>query len=347
MELPGHPDHGHGGVRVSLNKDLFVEDPTLKNIPNLGVTKVGEPEDAAGWDILKYELKSFVCQGSYERGLDQILTSYLAQVRGAQAAAWVSGFYGSGKSHLVRVLEYLWRDTKLPDGSTARGLVNPPPAIQASLRELSTLGSRNGGIWSAAGTLDAGAGSVRLAFLSIVLKAAGLPADLAQAECVMWMRDEGLLEQVKADIASRGLDWSVELDNMYASSLGDAILAARPGWAASPDMARDQIFHAFPEHTDVSLDDTVKIVDRVLRGLSDKGGKLPCSLVVLDEVQQFINEDPDRALQVQLLVERCSSSFDGLLMVVATGQAALADDGRPSATHRPLRGSSPALGYRR
>ena len=27
---------------------------------------------------------------------------------------WVSGFYGSGKSHLVRVLEQLWRDLVLP-----------------------------------------------------------------------------------------------------------------------------------------------------------------------------------------------------------------------------------------
>ena len=78
---------------MTLNKELFVDDPTAKNIPNLGVTKVGEPEDAAAWDVLRYELKSFVCEGSYEQGLDRILKSFLAQAGGTQTAAWVSGFY--------------------------------------------------------------------------------------------------------------------------------------------------------------------------------------------------------------------------------------------------------------
>lgn len=308
---------------MTLNKEFFVEDPTAKNIPNLGVTKVGEPEDAAGWDVLRYELKSFVCEGSYEQGLDRILTSFLAQAGGAQTAAWVSGFYGSGKSHLVRVLEHMWRDRELPDGSSSRGLVRVPQRIEDSLRELSTLGQRNGGLWSAAGTLDAGAGSVRLAFLRIVLKAADLPADLAQARCVMWLKDEGLHDKVVADITARGLDWDTELDNMYVSMLAETILTAKPGWATGADGAREQLFHAFPEQTDLTLDETVKVVERVLHSVSSRDGKFPCSLVVLDEVQQFINEDPDRALQVQLLIERCSMSFDGLLMVVATGQAAL------------------------
>ena len=323
MELPGDAHHGNGGPDVTLNRELFVEDPTAKNIPNLGVTKVGEPEDAAGWDVLRYELKSFVCDGSYEQGLDRILSSFLAQAGGAQTAAWVSGFYGSGKSHLVRVLEHLWRDMELPDRSTARGLVNVPQPVEDSLRELSILGHRNGGLWSAAGTLDAGAGSVRLAFLSIVLKAAGLPVDLAQARCVMWLKDETLFEHVADDVAARGLDWNHVLDNMYVSEFAESILAAKPGWAAGPESAREQLFHAFPQQVDVTLDETIKVVEWVLHDVSLKEGKFPCSLVVLDEVQQFINEDPDRALQIQLLIERCSMSFDGLLMIAATGQAAL------------------------
>ncbi|QOD04369.1 BREX system P-loop protein BrxC [Pseudarthrobacter sp. BIM B-2242] len=308
---------------MMLNKEIFVEDPTKKSIPNLGVAKVGEPTDDAGWAVLEYELKSFVCEGAYAQGLDRILSSYVGQAGSSQPAAWVSGFYGSGKSHLVRVLEYLWRDLELADGSTARGLVRTPQPVTDVLRELSTIGSRNGGLWSAAGTLGAGAGSVRLGFLSIILGAAGLPTDLAPARCVMWLQDEGLFETVQADIANRGLDWEMVLENMYVSELGEAILAAKPGWAASPDMAREQIHNQFPQPEDISLSETIKTVEHVLRQVSDTVGKLPCALVVLDEMQQFINEDPDRAQQVQLLVEACSSGFDGLLMIVATGQAAL------------------------
>lgn len=308
---------------MTINAEVFVEDPTEKNIPNLGVAKVGEPTDVAGWEVLQYELRSFVCDGAYENALDRILSSCVAQVGAAQPAAWVSGFYGSGKSHLVRVLEYLWRDVKLPSGSTARGLVTMTTPVQDALRELSTVGARNGGLWSAAGTLGAGAGTVRLGFLSIILGAAGLPTDYAPAECVMWLGEEGLLDQVRADIAARGLAWDMVLDNMYVSELADAILAAKPGWAASADMARDQIHHQFPQPDDINLADTMKMLDRVLRLVSDTEGKYPCALVVLDEMQQFINEDPDRAQQVQLLVEECSHRFGGLFTIVATGQSAL------------------------
>jgi hypothetical protein len=308
---------------VTTNAELFVDDPTKKNIPNLGVAKVGEPTDATGWAVLRYELLSFVCDGQYAHGLDRILSSYLAQVGSEQPAAWVSGFYGSGKSHLVRVLEYLWRDVNLPDGATTRGLVRVTQPVEDALRELSVLGRRNGGLWSAAGTLGSGAGSVRLAFLNVVLNAAGLPEHLAQAQCVMWLRDEGLLDQVRADIESRGLDWGMELDNMYVSQLAEAVLAAKPGWAPSADLARIQIHAQFPEKDDISLAETIKIVGKVLRGVSTHPDRLPCALVVLDEMQQFINEDPDRAQQVQLLVEGCSRNFGGQLLIVATGQSAL------------------------
>ncbi|MBE3118554.1 MAG: BREX system P-loop protein BrxC, partial [Candidatus Atribacteria bacterium] len=56
-----------------------------------------------------------------------------------------------------------------------------------------------------------------------------------------------------------------------------------------------------------------------------RDGELPCTVLVLDEVQQFINSDANTALEVQEVVEACSSRFDGRLLVVGTGQSALTD----------------------
>ena len=107
----------------------------------------------AEWDVLRWELQSFVCDGQYARGLERILDSFLRNLGQAQQpAAWVSGFYGSGKSHLVRVLEYLWRDVELPDGERARDLVTLTDDVRDNLTELSTAGKRLGGLWSAAAT---------------------------------------------------------------------------------------------------------------------------------------------------------------------------------------------------
>lgn len=151
------------------NRELFAQDPTATKIPNDGVAKVGRPETDQQtdqqWDVLRWELRSFVCNGQYARGLEQILDSFLRNLNQAQQpAVWVSGFYGSGKSHLIRVLEYLWRDVELPGGERARQLVNLPDDIRDHLTELSTAGKRLGGLWSAAGLLASGkSDAVRLA----------------------------------------------------------------------------------------------------------------------------------------------------------------------------------------
>ena len=137
---------------MTTNREVFQRDPTTYVIPNLGVAKVGVPRTDADWAVLKWELETFVCEGEYEKGLDRILSTYLAQLGQAQQpAAWVSGFYGSGKSHFVRVLDSLWRNVTFPDGATARGLAQVPEGIRDYLRELDTAGRRAGGLWSASG----------------------------------------------------------------------------------------------------------------------------------------------------------------------------------------------------
>ncbi len=89
-----------------LNRDVFRNDPTQHSLQNNGVSQV---DDTAA---LRYELETFVCEGEYEKGLDRILTTYLSHLDlNMQPSAWVSGFYGSGKSHLVKILEALWTNS--------------------------------------------------------------------------------------------------------------------------------------------------------------------------------------------------------------------------------------------
>ena len=92
-------------------------------------------------------------------------------------AAWVSGFFGSGKSHLAKMLRFLWTDYIFPDdGASARGLARLPNDVRDLLKEISTLGKRAHGLHAAAGTLGAGAGdSVRLALLGLVFNPRSCP----------------------------------------------------------------------------------------------------------------------------------------------------------------------------
>jgi hypothetical protein len=314
---------------MTLNREVLQRDPSANPLPNDGVAKIGRPRTNEEWRVLEWELMSFVCTGEYERGLERILSTYLGNLeRDTQPAVWVSGFYGSGKSHFVRVLEQLWVDQKLPSGSTARGLVRLPETIKASLTELSTAASREGGLWAASGKLGAGSsGSFRLAFLGVLLSAADLPTDYAPARLVLRLMQEGKYRAFASSIERQGKQLETELRNMYVSPyVGEALVEAIPGFAETEEQARLLLLEQYPHAEDISEDELLATVADILASRSTKPGKLPCTLIVLDELQQFVYEDPRVILAVEEIVEQCSSRFGSTILFVGTGQAALQAD---------------------
>ena len=306
------------------NRQVFYRDPTDINIPNNGVAKVAEPESENDFKVLRYELESFVCHGEYRAGMERILSSFLANtVQPQQQAAWVSGFYGSGKSHLVRVLEYLWRDMEFPDGTKARSLVDLPPDIRAHLVELSRMGRQEGGLWSAAGALT-GTQSVKLALLSIVLKSARLPEEYPAARLVLWLKQNSWYDQVNDAMESRGRVLRNELRDMYVSPwLAQSLSEVIEEFPRETDKVHDLLRTQFQPVPDISDDELHRCMRDVLSLKSTSDGKLPLTLLVFDELQQFIANDPERTLHVQEVVEDCSRRFGSHLLFVGTGQSAM------------------------
>lgn len=313
---------------MTTNNNLFIRPPLSFEIPNDGVTNVDRPEDSNQWDVLKYELESFVCEGEYAHGLQRILDSYTGhRNRSTQPAVWVSGFYGSGKSHLVRVLQHLWADTKFPNGATARGLTNIPQGIHDQLTELTTLGRRDGAApWAAAGALDRSGDSLNSVFLSIVLGAAGLPTRVAPAQVALWLASNGHLEAVRDHVTANGGNLVEELGEYNLSTLlANAILAADPQFASSTRDVRAALRNQFPPDTrSFSTDETIALLKKILDHIGV--GQIPPSLIVLDEVQQYIGADGGRAMEVQNLVESVSRELNGRVLLVATGQQELTAD---------------------
>ncbi len=289
---------------------------------NEGVANVNDDPTAEALAVLRYEVETFVCDGQYQKGMAHILETFLKNIdQLEQPAVWVSGFFGSGKSHLVKMMRALWVDTKFSDGATAQGIANLPNEIRALLTELNTQGKRRGGLFAASGTLGAGGSdSVRLALLRIIFRAAGLPAQYPIARFVLWLKNEGILEQVKGLLEEDGYDWKEELENFYvAEGLHQALMEVKPNLFSSTAVCVETLNNLYPYVKDVSNDEMVKTIRQVLT----QENKFPLTLVVLDEVQQYIGGDSRRFMDVQEIAEECCKKFNGNLLLIGTGQTAI------------------------
>lgn len=310
-------------------KDTLQRDPATNPLVNQGQARISDTRDERTQSELRGELETFVCEGQYADGVQKIIRSFLDNLsKTSQRGAWVSGFFGSGKSHLLKMLCHLWQDTAFPDGATARSLVpSIPEDLKALLRELDTAGRRAGGLIAAAGALPSGTtDNVRLTILAVLLRAVGLPEQYPQARFCLWLHSQGQFDKVKAAIEAAGRSFERELNNLYVSGpIARAVMDGDAGFAASEAEAKQLLKAQFPpQTTDITTEQFLSVTKDVLR-LKGKDGRLPCTLLILDEAQQYIGDSQQRASLLTEVTEAVSKQLDSHVMVVAAGQSALTE----------------------
>jgi hypothetical protein len=220
------------------------------------------------------------------------------------------------------MLRYLWVDYTFPDGARARGLANLSPQVEDLLKELSTAGQRRNGLHAVSGTLGSAAkGSIRLGLLGLIFKSAGLPEQYSLAQFVMWLKQEEMYDALRERVEAEGRDWERELRNMMVSKvISKHLLELDPTLGDDVTDVRQLLRETYPQVDDVSLDD---MVNAIRDALAPDGGELPCTLIALDEIQQFIGEDSEKTYEIQEITQACCAEFGGKLLFVGTGQTAL------------------------
>ena len=306
-----------------INRELFDKDIETFSLENQGVAKVDEALDDQQRQTLRFELETFVCKGHYEEGLHRIFEAFAESLRRdhESPSAWVSGFFGSGKSHLVKMARALWTNEAFPDNRLPRDIARLPASVADTLKEIDTLArQRKVMLRAASGTLSQGEGdSIRKAVLSIVFKAMGLPPKYDEARALLWLRNEGIEDAVRTGLQSKKRTLERELREFTVSShLHEAILAAKPGLARDAFELGDKL-ERFCTTGDVNQADFIKFFNEA----ASRGGEMPVFLLVLDELQQYIADSADRAMRVQEVIESLSAGFHGRVLVIATGQSAL------------------------
>lgn len=318
---------------MTTNRECLVTDPLKLELLNQGVAEVKDLRSEEELRILRFELETFVCKGQYAKGLERILECFNGHIGQVQPAAWVSGFFGSGKSHLVKMLRALWTDQPFADGQRPRGITKLNDEVNAALTELGTRTKQAGGAFAAAGTLSSqsqsGAGtnaSVRLAILAIVFRACDLPERVFQARFVLWLKSEGHFDKVKAFLDGKGKIWARELNNLGVSPVMAEALHTIAGLGTSPREVGGILKATYPERDDVSNGEMVALLsEAITTHLRLPADKFPLTLIALDEVQQYIGKDQARSLAIQEVVECLRGAHKGCILVVATGQSAITD----------------------
>lgn len=308
---------------------ILQRDPAAHGLVNQGQARIADRTGEKELQELRGELSTFVCEGQFADGMQKILRSYLDNLgRTSQKGGWVSGFYGSGKSHLLKMLCHLWQDTAFPDGATARSLVpHIPDEIVALLRELDIAGRRHGGLLAAAGAMPSGSNdNVRLTVLSVLLRAVGLPSMYPQARFCLWLREHGWLEPLKSFVATKKKTFDREINDLYASPIiASGIRNCDPGFASSDAEVREILRAQFPPQTsDITTEEFLRIVKDALAIVANEG-RTPCTLLILDELQQYVGDSHDRSVLVTEVVEAVSKQLDSRVIVIGAGQSALTD----------------------
>ena len=237
------------------------------------------------------------------------------------SAVWISGFYGCGKAcspHARRALDPICIRRR----RHAEGLVaDMPSEVRAALgvARRTPSGSAGSGRWRH--HLGWGLTHPVKAVLEVILRAV---ACRAAAICGRRSSRSGCRAGHSRSRCARssGTDFEPPCRDSCCEDRcrGRAERKAEPRDPMStPDgPARKQFAQRTRANRRVAGRDRAK-------GAVEGRKEIPLTLIILDEVQQFIREDPNISLSIQTITEQLTSKFKGRLLLVCTGQAALGD----------------------
>lgn len=290
------------------------------------VIKVGDLQDEAK---LAGEVGCYVVTPFIEKCIDDFLDHYTDSFRKdtEEIGVWISGYFGSGKSHLSKILALLVENRTLKGQTAAKRFEARIPADASRrasiLRNLAQLSSCDSKV---------------LAFnLNTLVDKSDTP--LARLLLSQYYQYKGYSSNVLyAGVIERELDRRGKLAQLHA----EAEKAAGRSWA---DIQRNPAFYAkglyvaasavapdaFPKPEDVAsalrnaergeLVNVDRFVSTVMEDLESRirDLKKPCRLVlVLDESGQWIGDNEDRLAQLQALVETAAMKGRGRIWLTVT-----------------------------
>lgn len=290
-----------------------------------GVIKIGPENDAS----LKQELSEYVVTRELNRHFTQFYDAYERALDHPtdKIGVWISGFFGSGKSHFLKMLSYLLTNKEVAGQAAIdyfNGKFDDPELFERVSRCAQTpaesilfnIDSKNVG--------DKDRNALKRTFARVFYDHLGFYGeDLHLARLEKFIDDEGLTEKFRAAYEEvNGESW-VDSRESYAFNSDDVIDALEESGAMSREEA--ERWFERPEDEEFSIDSlTTEIVNYAKKRSTQSNGAFRL-LFMVDEVGQYINNgrDVDMMLNLQTIVEELGTKGAGLVWVMVTSQEAI------------------------
>ena len=307
----------------------------LKELYKKDITRDVNPAVSAG-DLKEATIHTEIEEYVFTQEIIQGLYDVISGVREASAShngIWISGYYGSGKSHFLKYLNYCLKSEygkraleRLAEEvqKTADELGNVTPSEVTDIRQWLSVADVKTILFNI-GTVHnantAGKNTFVEVFWNEFNKFRGYNQfNLSLAQYLEKPLDEaGKFEAFKAALAEDCYDWELEASDLAQTELDYILEQAQ---AQLPSLSIDSIRERIVKNDFVIS--VEKLKNEITLYTKDKGPNFRLIFFV-DEVSQFINNHKELLLQLQEIVTGLHDASEGKVWVACTAQQSLSE----------------------
>ncbi|MCD4843299.1 MAG: BREX system P-loop protein BrxC [Methanosarcinales archaeon] len=302
---------------MSIN--VKIEDLFKKDIKRQidGVIKVDKNDD----DSVYTELEEYVVTKESLKHFDRFFDRYYHATHTPtdKIGVWVSGFFGSGKSHFIKILSYLLENTTVYDKTALdffKSKIHDPEMFN-TIEKSVNYGTKDVILFN----IDSKAGDSKERIVNILMRAfnenMGFFGDVFWiAELEEHLQDKGLYNAFKEEVLKlSGNTWEEKRES-YAFINDDIIEAlTNCGFQSRDESVR--LFESDGRNYHLDVEKFAKKVGKYCRSK----GKDHQVIFLIDEIGQYIGEDSELMLNLQTVVEELGTKLMGKAWVIVTSQA--------------------------
>lgn len=298
-------------------KQLFQEDINRKIN---GVVKV----DQNATEILVQELDEYVITKDLKKHFITFFNNYGAslQEQTADIGVWISGFFGSGKSHFLKMLSYLLENREVQGVRTVerfRKKFEDDPATFMLIDEV-TKGHTDTILFNIdiEGSINKDKTAVLRVFAKMFYNYLGFYGEnLKVAKLEQFIEKRGKSEEFQRVFEEKnGAPW-LEARDAFVFFEDDVVETLQEVLGMSEEAARNWFNGTETVETSIA-----QLVSEMKEYISTKPDDFRL-LFMVDEVGQYVGGDTDLLINLQSLVEKIGSECGGKIWVVCTGQEAI------------------------